>query len=524
VADQEERLDRLTALVEAAAARPPGEPPHRLVHPPAPANGSRWRKLAGRLLRAPGAVFKKLRKVAGQRWILPVAEAAEAPQLRLGEDVFAIELHGRLADLPPGYRELASWVLAAEGLFFVELRGRVEATGPDLELWLCRRDWPWRKKEDMAQRPSRLPAGGPLLGRRILLDVDQHSGLPPAGLAGLEVRDQYWLRPGAPAGIRHGIKMGRKPAASAGNTAAIVATRPLDGGLEVLAARALRSFAAEGRQMVLAATFDLRSSHRSLAEVAPREVELYPLATFSAPEVRGELLARLLEQHEVGTILQIGPGEGFFDQPALQEILRRVRVIDLPVPPITLGRPPGIAIETLNLEDMGSSPPFPPLRSGEGGSGPGSAGVPPAPALKRSARERLGLPEKAFVACQMADLVPAERPEDLVELAHRCPGVFFLQVGRGGLAGRRDDLARFRGVANLRTLPAAELAEVLAAADLMLALGEPSPWPWPIFAALEAGVPVAGRAAGALSRFAGGMTAAGSLAELAAAVEKLRQG
>jgi hypothetical protein len=524
VADQEERLDRLTALVEAAVARPPGEPPHRLVHPPAPANGSRWRKLAGRLLRAPGAVFKKLRKVAGQRWILPVAEAAEAPQLRLDEDVFAIELNGRLADLPPGYRELATWVLAAEGLFFVELRGRVEATGPDLELWLCRRDWPWRKKADMAQRPSRLPAGGPLLGRRILLDGDQHSGLPPAGLAGLEVRDQYWLRPGAPAGIRHGIRMGRPPAAPAGNTAAIVATRPLDGGLEVLAASALRSFADECRQVVLAATFDLRSSHRSLAEVAPREVELYPLATFSAPEVRGELLARLLEQHQVGTILHLGPGEGFFDQPALQQVLRRVRVIDLRVPPITLGRPPGVKIETLSLEDMGSSPPFPALRSGEEGPGPGGAGVPPTPALKKSARQRLGVPEDAYLACQMADLVPAERPEDLVELAHRCPGVFFLQIGRGGLAGRRDDLARFRGVTNLRTLPAAELAEVLAAADLMLALGEPSPWPWPIFAALEAAVPVAGRAEGALARFAAQMATAGSLAELAAAVEKLRQG
>lgn len=521
IADQEERLDRLTGLLEAAGERPAPAPAHHLVAFPAPGPAPRWRRLAGRLLRAPGAVLRRLQGAAQSRWILPIAdENTPAPVLRLGEEVLAIELNGRLADLPAGYLELALRVLAAESLSFLELRGRTETGGADLELWLCRREWPWRTAADLGRPLSPPPAGAgfALLGRRLLLDGDPHAGSTPA-LAGIEVRNDYWLRPGAPSGIELRARLGRRPGEPAARTrTAMVLTRPLDGGLEALVAAVLRALRAGGREVLLAATYDLRASHRSLAEVAPREVSLYPLATFAAPELRAALLARLLEEKGVDTLIQVGPGEGFFDQPALQDLLRRCRVIDLPLPlwpgsPLALGRPPG-AVD-LQLDPAAGDFPLP-YPAAPPGAGRG--------ARRQAARERLGVPAEVFLACQVADLVAGERPEDLVELAARCPRFFFLQVGRGGLAGRRDDLLRFRGVANVRCLPAADLGEVLAAADAVLALGEPSLWPWPVFAALAAGVPVVGRPAGPLARLEGGLHAASSLAEIARVLERLADG
>ena len=224
----------------------------------------------------------------------------------------------------------------------------------------------------------------------------------------------------------------------------------------------------------------------------------------------------------MGTIVQVGPGEGVFDQPELQELLQRCPGIDLPLPllpgsPVTLGRPAGAPLRSLTLD-----PATPGLLLSPPNLAGGLAAFAPAmgdlAAARLAARQRLGLPEDGFLACQMADLVAGERPEDLVELAWRCPEIRFLQVGRGGLAGRRDDLRRFRGATNLRCLPAAELADVLAAADVMLALGEPSLWPWPIFGALAAGVPVVGRPLGALAPYANYLLVASSLAEM---VERL---
>ncbi len=521
VADQEERLDRLTTLLEAAQDRPAPAPSHQLVAFPAPGVSSRWRRLAGRLLRAPGALARRFQTVARSRWILPVADESQAPPLlRLREEVLPIELSGGVADLPAGYLELALRTLAAEDLFFLELRGRTDAAGADLELWLCRREWPWRSAADLGRKLAALPPGGPLLGRRIVLDGDPHAGAGPAALADFEIRAEYWLRPGAPGGIELRARLGR-PAGSPADSGpsspgrvAIVATRPLDGGLEVWTAAALRALSAQGRETLLAATWDLRASHRSLAEVAPRGVPLYPLATFAAPELRAALLARLLESAGVDTLIQVGPGEGVFDQPALQELLGRCRVVDLPLPilpgaPLALGRPAGQVDRTLDLAagDL-------PL--------PAAGHQPRGAAARAAARERLGVPPGAFLACQVADLVPGERPEDLVELAHRCPDIFFLQVGRGGLAGRRDDLLRFRGAANVRCLSGADLGEVLAAADVVLALGEPSVWPFPVFAALAAGIPVLGRPAGPLAPYAGRLRAAVSLAEIAAALGEPR--
>lgn len=520
MADQEARLDHLTALVEGAAAAPAAGPAHQLVHPPpAPGPATRLRRLAGRLLRAPGAVMNRLRRAAESRWILPVADPAPPPSLALGRGAVAIEKRGRIADLPAGFLDLALLMLAAEDLQFLKLRGRSDHGGEDRELWLCRESWPWRAPEDLDRPLRRLPPGGPLLGRRLVLDGDPHGGATPLALAGLELRGEYWLRPHAPNGIAHAVKLGPPagPATGRPGKVAVVTTRPLDGGLEVLAATLLRAAAAAGREAILLATFDLRASHRGLAETAPLGVPLYPLATFGPPELRGALLAHLLARESVTTLVQLGPGEGVFDQPALQEPLRRLRVIDLPLPqlpgsPLALGRPPGLALETLAVASL----PFPAAVT--------AARPPGGSPARAAARQRLGAPAEAFLACQVADLVPGERPEDLVELAVRCPGIFFLQVGRGGLAGRRDDLARFRGVANLRCLAAADLAEVLDAVDVLLALGDPSLWPWPALAALERGVPVVGRAVGALARVAPRIAGGDSLAAMAAALEALRGG
>ncbi len=132
---------------------------------------------------------------------------------------------------------------------------------------------------------------------------------------------------------------------------------------------------------------------------------------------------------------------------------RRVRVIDLPLPqlpgsPVPLGRPPGLAAQDpdspywvrgrLARSCQPAPPPVPPPENGwcPPGRFPGFPGGRPGAGRTAGGSGRAG---------------------------GALPGGLFLQVGRGGLAGRRDDLVRFRGVANLRCLTAADLGEVLAA-------------------------------------------------------------
>lgn len=450
------------------------------------------------------------------------------PQLRLGDDVVVLERRGQLADLPAGYLELALLQMAMLGLELCQLRGSTRRDGPRLDLWLCRSSWPWRRTEDLERPLGRVPGRQDVLGRRIDLDIGPFAEPPPPALQNLEMLGEYWLRPGA---RDQGIQL-RCPSAfpqrPSGHNAgtgvgkvAIVFSLPLDSGLEVLVAALLRHLRAAARQVVLFSVCDLRSSLRSLADVAPVETRLYPLATFTLPELRGTVLALLLEREEITTLLHIGPGEGFFDEPALAGLPERCRIFDLPLPRLDsaaqpLGRPPGFVARTVTLEPASGAVCLPPqlprlvLERGE--------------KARLAARERLGLPTDAFLVFQIADLVANERPEDLVELAARAPELFFVQVGRGALAGRRDDLVRFRGVQNLRGLHCADLAEALAAADVVLALGEPSHWPWPVFAALAQGVPVVGRPSGTLAAFAATMIVADSPAEIAARLEGLRRG
>lgn len=530
MADQEARLERLTRQLEALhpEAVPPA-PAHRWVEHPAPGPSPLWKKLAGRLVRAPSALLRRLRSASRGGWILPIADHSSAPpQLRLGDDVVVLARRGQLADLPAGYLELALLQMAMLGLELCQLRGSTRRDGPRLDLWLCRSSWPWRQKEDLERPLDRVPGRQNVLGRRIDLDLGPFSEPAPLAMQNLEMLGEYWLRPGAG---DQGIQLrcasaipqrpsGRNADAGIGNVA-IVCSLPLDSGLEVLVAVLLRHLRAAAREVVLFSVCDLRSSLRSLADVAPVETRLYPLATFTPPELRGTVLALLLEREEITTLLHIGPGEGFFDEPALAGLSEHCRIFDLPLPRLDsaaqpLARPPGFVARTVTLEPQSGAVCLPPqlprlvLERGE--------------KVRLAARERLGLPTDAFLVFQIADLVANERPEDLVELAARAPELFFVQVGRGALAGRRDDLVRFRGVQNLRGLHAADLAEALAAADVVLALGEPSHWPWPVFAALAQGAPVVGRPSGTLAAFAATMIAADSPAEIAARLEGLRRG
>ena len=530
LADQEARLDRLTRQLETLHPESaPTAPAHRWVEHPAPGPSPLWKRLAGRLVRAPSALLRRFRSASRSGWILPVADSSAAPpSLRLGDDVVVLERRGQVADLPAGYLELALLQMAMLGLEFCQLRGSTRREGPRLDLWLCRSSWPWREVEDLERPLARVPGRQNVLGRRIELELGPFPEPPPPAVQNLDMLGEYWLRPGTRdqgnqlrcATSFPKRQQGRNARSAAGKTA-FVFSRPLDSGLEVLIAALLRHLRSAGQEVLLFSVCDLRSSLRSLEDVAPAETRLYPLATFAPPELRGIVLALLLEREDVTTLLHIGPGEGFCDEPALADLPERCRVFDLPLPrqaaaALPLVRPPGFAERTLTLVPQSGAiclPPPLPRRGLERGN-----------KARLAARERLGLPTDGFLVFQIADLVVNERPEDLVELAARVPGMHFIQVGRGALAGRRDDLIRFRGVQNLRGLQSADLAEALAAADVLLALGEPSLWPWPVFAAFAQGVPVVGRPAGTLAGFAAAMITADSPAEIAARLEAMRRG
>jgi len=154
------------------------------------------------------------------------------------------------------------------------------------------------------------------------------------------------------------------------------------------------------------------------------------------------------------------------------------------------------------------------------------------PAVSLQQRERirseLGVPDGRRLVVTATDLVAAGRAEDVVVVADRLrgePALSFLLVGDGPLTGSLRDLVSFLAVDTVHLrLPRHALAELAAAADLVL---DPSSEPLVrplVAAALAAGTPVVTAPGGGAERLLaeiGGGVVVGSVGapdELAAAV------
>lgn len=507
--DQQDLQDQVQALAAGFAAWRAGQPVPpsalQIQARPQPAPSPAWQRLAGKALRLPAAIWRRLRAASqGGDWLL----ACPDPALRLPpfapEDVVLRSLGRGELLLPNGLVELAQLAMALEDLYFVHVVG---AAG-EPEMVIVRRDLgagdPFDPFKPLADD---LPHRDTPLGRTVELTSASPRAVPRC-MRGLRRLGDHWLR--GTGGIRYALAAGpAAPRPQAGPSLAIVLSGPLEGGLELLLGELVSAARARGLATLAIGLTDDRLYGRPLRTLAAAETPALPLPPFFAPEMRGLALAQLLRREAVTTLCHVGPGHGFFDQPEILELLPGLHVVDLPLPSgqgtvAPLPRPAGLVQRTLTLgfgfADLG-------LKTGlDGEPAPAAATENETalvlrplpwrladgrgPATRAATRRRLGLPEDGRIWLWLDDLVASARPEDVVELARRRPQDLFWMVGRGPLEARVDDLLRFFGTANVRRAAVVDPLDALTAADALISTSQRQIWPRVLLSALAIGVPV----------------------------------
>ncbi|MGC9349622.1 MAG: glycosyltransferase [Anaerolineae bacterium] len=151
---------------------------------------------------------------------------------------------------------------------------------------------------------------------------------------------------------------------------------------------------------------------------------------------------------------------------------------------------------------------------------------------RRILRERTKLPNDTKIVTFMARLHPQKRPMDFVELARRCandPGLTFLMVGGGPLAGTVDAEVLRIGLQNLIRRPFSDGREILAISDVFVLPSEYEGMPLTVLEAQSLGKPVVvtdvGNNREVLARTHGGMVIdrIGDVGALRQAVQEMLQ-
>jgi glycosyltransferase involved in cell wall biosynthesis len=236
----------------------------------------------------------------------------------------------------------------------------------------------------------------------------------------------------------------------------------LAGGRERAVMAALEGLADGDRPMVasIVTQRDWPARWRAVERSTPHT---YALGGVFADELHADVVHALIVRHGVERVIYLEDG----GSPPWVDELRR-RSPDLPIDALhPVVKPPEVA-------------------AGDGGR----------------LRDALGWPQ-ALIVAMCADLIPEQRPEDFVALAHRLRDDHrfrVLLVGDGPLAADVRDLGRLFDLDNLRALrPERDLGEVLAATDVVCSTAERDPFPHAVPAALLHHRPVVA-AAGDLRR------------------------
>lgn len=403
----------------------------------APAEILFWDRRAGEL---------EIAGAAGDPRRLPAPDAAAVRAATRAD--FLLTATGALASLPATALELTRLALAAEALDFLEVgddRGRPALLVARRELW----------HPETGLDPAALDRERRLIGKT----VDAGEAPRPRSGTGLALRTvrhwagRYRLPRRRRASWRHVLRpLALPPAAAGGETPiALLASAPLAGGFDELAAGLLRAAATPPPLLVLAPSDALqRERLRRLGRLSPR---IYPLADYLPAELVDPVAAQLVRRWGARRILHLG-------LEPLAEAPEAADVVELPAaaePPWRVAPPPA-------AEDAG--------------------------ALRRE----LGIDPDAVVVTWAGDLVRPLRPEDFLALAHRLrdhPRFVFLLAGRGPLADAVADLERYLDLPNLHRLPAAPGEAVHAATDVACATGERQPHPTFLLEALARGRPAA---------------------------------
>jgi hypothetical protein len=505
--DQRDLQEQVQALAAGFAAWRAGQPVPpaalQVQARPQPAPSPAWQRLAGKALRMPAALWRRLRAASqGGDWLLACPDPARPLPPFAAEDVVLRSLGRGELQLANGLVELAQLAMALEDLYFVHVVG---AAG-EPEMVILRRDFgaggPFDPLKPLADD---LPHRDTPLGRTVELTSASPRAVPRC-MRGLRRLGDHWLR--GTGGIRYALAAApAAPRPQARPSLAMVLSGPLEGGLELLLGELVSAARARGLATLAIGLTDDRLYGRPLRTLSAAETPALPLPPFFAPEIRGLALAQLLRREAVATLCHVGPGHGFFDQPEILALLPGLHVIDLPLPSgqgtvAPLARPPGLVQRTLSLG----------LTAGQDESNLGGETAPPpgapadtalvlrplpwrladgrGPAARAATRRRLGLPEDGRIWLWLDDMVASARPEDVVELARRRPQDLFWMVGRGPLEARVDDLLRFFGTANVRRAAIVDPLDALTAADALISTAQRQLWPRVLHSAAALGVPV----------------------------------
>ncbi len=314
-----------------------------------------------------------------------------------------------------------------------------------------------------------------------------------------------WLLPRRPAPqlYEHRLSSPARPAPPGDGRPGglFVLDTPLTEGLAATLARVLEAAAGRARPVLvdlLPQAGPAARRFRQLGALAPA----HGLAGALEPELFPALLEHLALRHGATRLIHIGS----------RESAARWRSLDPPLELVDFALPPSIPVPELVARDdffafhlalservekeLQKRYPGAPVRRLE----PFVQAVAAVGEERRQAvyrqtvRRELELPPTAIVVLWWGDLVPENRPEDLLALARRRRDdsrFVFLMAGEGPLFGQLDDARRLLELENLRLLsPRHGLDELMAACDVACSTAERDVFGVAIRAAFAAGRPV----------------------------------
>lgn len=489
--DQREQMVAAIEVLEAlrAGRDPSSLPPLAAAAQPFPPPPSLARRVVGGVLRRARAVVRRLRGASDPTprvvpMLDPQASAKPLPTLSVvsvgGEstpslgsaEILAIT-RADVGDLPSSLLEIIQWIFALEPLDFVDLRfddASPESLGGEgVEIFCVRREL-WDPADGLsvaalARRPGvvrgkavRLGGGYPTGRSRIAGDA-----LRPLARA-----EQYFLSPRRARGTHYQPLRALSAAArGAGDGAgggelhgAVLTASPVESAAALL----LEIMARVGGAWIVFVLEPMSPfAWRRMMRLERFGARVYPLAGTFPVQLLAPLLAHLARRHGLDRWIRLGGAD------ALESLLGATLLADFAQiePPEELPW----SVDAAALRDRASS------------------------AARASLRGELGLDDDDILITWHGDLVPAERPEDFVALAHRLRGAgfVFLLVGDGPLAPSVADMVRYyEGLAEadegasmaLKWLPSvAETATLWAASEICCVTAERAPLPT---AALEA--------------------------------------
>lgn len=449
----------------------------------------------------------------------------------LGEGVF---------ELSTTLFETLQWLLSSEDLAYVRVFAPpVDDDGdPPPQLLLCRRELWQPNGIDLAALAARA-AHRPVLGKTVGLAGRLDAAVPRLATLGpgsgrlvcRTGRYDVW------AGSRSGpVPHQARPLPAgpdAGNrdrpTLLVLAAVMMTGGAADLVAATVRELCDSGRCVVVSTAADHALGAARALQLERLGATAYELGSTLQPEIWGSAVDRIAARLTPDVVLAVG------HDPRLDGAVARLQAGGARIVALPVGDGPSFAGADARIvaDDLPGRAEVP--RGEAEQQVPVPAGwilevVPrgTAPQQRQRVRSELGVPEDRRLVVAVTDLVAAGRPEDVVVVAdqlRREPGLCFVLVGDGPLAGSVRDLICFLAVDTLHLRrPRHSLGELAAAADLVLdPSSEPVARPL-VAAALAAGTPVVtapGGGAGRLLGETGGGVMVGSIGaphELAAAV------